>query len=135
MSLRLALAGLLLQASAASAACGVDVKPLAFGTIDVTETSEATGEVVVDCDEGASFSVAIDATGGKGRMTAASGGLAYELYQNAGRSIPWGSGSLERPSQASAGSPARLTIYGLIPRQPSTPPGSYLDQLTVTLSF
>jgi spore coat protein U-like protein len=29
----------------------------------------------------------------------------------------------------------RLTVYGIVPPQPGTPPGKYVDSLQVTLTF
>ena len=52
--------------------------------------------------------------------------------------IPWGDGqAIGGPvaGRSDGRTPARLTIYGLVPRQPGTPAGDYADSLVVTLSF
>ncbi len=65
--------------------------------------------------------------------------LAYLLFGDAGHTVPWGDGQAIGPPQdgraEGGGKPARLTVYGLIPPQPGTPPGSYADGLMVTLAF
>ncbi len=126
-----------------AAACSVEASPVAFGTIDVLALSRGTGEVVVRCDEPTAFSVGISpGTGGaEGRSMAGPDreALAYALFADAGYSIPWGDGQAIGPPRdgqsGGNGGPTRLTIHGLVPRQPGTPPGSYADTLQVTLGF
>jgi spore coat protein U-like protein len=64
--------------------------------------------------------------------------LAYLLFADPGHTIPWGDGQAIGPprgGRAEGGKPARLTVHGLVPPQPGTPPGSYADSLQVTLTF
>ena len=125
----------------ARAACQVNGDPVAFGTVDLSQRSTGTGRVVVSCDASTAFEVGINAPSGDGdrRMTGPGGAaLAYELYQDAARSVAWGEGGGSRPARAgnaSADEPATLTVYGAVPSQVGAPPGEYLAQLQVTLSF
>lgn len=133
---------LMLAAGPAAAGCDVAVKPVAFGSIDSMSQARSTGEVVVRCDAATAFSVGISPGrgGSNGRRMDGPGDarLDYGLFADAGYSIPWGDGAAiggTVPGRADAGTPARLTIYGIIPRQPGLPAGDYADILQVTLSF
>jgi spore coat protein U-like protein len=133
---------LALAARPASAACSVTVAPVAFGTINSMAQSRGTGEVVVRCDEPASFRVGLSPGrgGGDGRRMEGPGGarLDYGLFADPGYTIPWGDGqAIGNPmaGRSEGTGPVRLTIYGIIPRQPGLPAGEYGDSLQVTLSF
>ena len=129
-------------AAPAHATCSVELSPVAFGDVDVRTTSHGTGEVVVRCDEAASFEVAIGsggAAGGMRRMGGPGGSrLEYRLFADAARAVPWGDGgSLGAAVRGSSdgNGPRRLTIYGEIPRQTGVEAGTYLDTMQVTLTF
>lgn len=127
---------------AAAATCRVAVEPVTFGTINSMAQSRGTGEVVVRCDEPATFRVGLSPGGGSGdgrRMEGPGGArLDYFLFADPGYTIPWGDGqAIGNPVAGSSDGTAsvRLTIYGIIPRQPGVPTGEYGDSLQVTLSF
>jgi spore coat protein U-like protein len=129
-------------AAPAMAACSVEAEPVAFGVIDPQRQSRGTGEVVVRCDEAATFSVGLSAggSGGDTRRMQGRGGsrLDYYLFADPGYSISWGDGeALGNPVKGAADGarPARLTIYGIVPAQSRTDAGEYEDGLQVTLSF
>lgn len=142
---RAALAALLLApplavatAAPAGAACEVDANPVAFGTVDPTRRSTGTGRIVVTCDAATAFTVGLSDPGGTRRMSGpGSATLAYELYQDASRSLAWGEGGGRpaRSGNAPADERVELTVYGAVPSQSGVLPGEYLDQLQVTLSF
>lgn len=126
--------------SAAAAFCEIDVAPVAFGTIDVTADSTGTGMVTVDCDAPVDLRVGIAGSGkGTWEMTGpGSATLDYRLYQNAGRTVRWGNDDAHGAAHLCSSDGkrlTRLTIYGLIPAQPDTPPGTYTDSLQVTVTF
>lgn len=142
LALRTLLPALLLAAAPAQASCDVQLQGVAFGVIDVTRREESTGSVRVTCDRPQAFNVEIgggNVSGGQRRMQAAGAGfLRYELYADAGHTHVWGDGlTVGYPiGSASDGSKAQtFTIYGVIPSQPGTLPGTYLDAPLVTLSF
>lgn len=129
-------------AGPAQAMCSIELSPVTFGVVDLTRRSGGTGEVVVRCDVASSFAVAISpGHGGSGtrRMSGPGGSrLDYQLFSDAGRSVPWGDGTSEGPpvtSSSNGNGLRRLTIYGAVPAQPGATPGEYLDSLEVTLTF
>ena len=129
-------------AAPALGACSVEIEPVAFGVIDPQRQSRGTGEVVVRCDEAATFSVGLspgDAAGDARRMQGRGGSrLDYYLFSDAGHSIPWGDGeALGNPVRGAADgtAPQRLTIYGIVPAQARIDAGEYDDSLQVTLFF
>jgi len=133
--------GLQLTAGETLAACQVDTRPVAFGVIDVTRTTDGTGEIVLNCSTAANVEVALDSGAAPGQryMTGAKGGrLKFELYTDATRSTAWGDGSGNGATvtASNVGEEARrLTIYGRVPRQHPVPADAYTYPLTVVLSF
>lgn len=129
---------LALAAPPALATCRVEVRPLAFGDIDLGRRSFGKGEVVVRCERPTSFEVAI--LGGAERELVAPGGgrLRYRLYADPGYSRPWGDGGRTGATVAARNDgrrPTRLTIYGLVPPQSGVVVGRYQDQLAVSLRY
>lgn len=127
-----------LAAGPAAATCRVDVRPVAFGTIDLDRKSHGKGEVVVRCERPAVFEVAIQG-GAERELVAPSGArLRYRLYADPGHRRPWGDGGRTGATVRATSDgrrPVRLTVYGLIPRQPGRAEGQYVDQLAVTLRY
>lgn len=120
--------------------CDVDTRPVAFGNVDLARNSTGTGRVTIECGTAGQVTVEIAAaSGGARRMDGPKAAkLAYELYQDSGRNVRWGSGSGDgsaQPATVKADVPTNLTVYGVVPRQSGVPPGDYTDQLVVTLSF
>jgi spore coat protein U-like protein len=140
VTLGLALLAALIPAPAL-AVCGVQVQGVAFGTIDVMRREESTGSVRIICDQPVGFLVEIGGavSGGQRRMHAAGGGsLRYELYADAANTHVWGDGQTVGTPVGSASdgkTPLTITVYGVIPPQPGTLPGDYLDSPLITLSF
>ena len=137
----LAISGLVLDAGTAVAACQVDTRAVAFGVVDVTRTTDGTGEIVLNCSTAADVEVALDSGAAPGQryMTGPKGGrLKFELYTDATRATAWGdgSGSGATVTASNVGEEARrLTIYGRVPRQHPVPADAYTYPLTVVLSF
>jgi spore coat protein U-like protein len=68
--------------------------------------------------------------------------LHYNLYLDAARSLIWGNGQGETRLSVGTfnfpgGAPVSrdLPVYGRIPFQPAPPPGRYIDQIIVTVTF
>jgi spore coat protein U-like protein len=61
----------------------------------------------------------------------------YQLYRNAGRSEVWGDGNSGTVTVAGTGNgaPQAATIYGRVPAQITPNPGSYADQVVVTVTY
>ena len=127
--------------------CTIATAAVAFGAYDpvVTHASahlESTGTVTVTCTRGATATVALslgsNAVGAVRHLKDASGNvLAYELFQDAGRTAVWGdtpSGLLPigaAPSKA----PRDFTVYGRVPAGQDVPAGNYTDTVVATVNF
>lgn len=117
--------------------------PLDFnGTITVTCTaSSGTSPIVIALDVGSVIA------GGAGyaerKMAMQLNYLGFNLYTSAARTVVWGDGSagsqtVTAPaSLASSGGTASFTVYGRLRegQRRYSPPGSYLDVITVTLTY
>lgn len=134
-------AAVLLAPGPALAVCGIQLQGVSFGSIDVMRREESTGSVRVSCDEPVGFLVEIGggASGGERRMYAAGGAsLRYELYADPAKTHLWGDGQTVGSAvggSSDGATPQTFTIYGVIPSQPGTLPGVYMDSPLVTLSF
>lgn len=138
-----------LQAGAAvPAAVWLSVSPMNFGEIG-TGVYEATASITVRASKGITFRIALD--GGQHpsaglralRRLRGSDSLTYELWQDAGRSLPWGdagfAGSYPNGNPLPAigtGTPQRFTVYGHLYSIEGMPaPGLYADTVTVTVHY
>ena len=127
-------------------ACTIQAGDLNFGayaqaqvdgqsTITVTCTNTTAWEVALN--EGSS----VGATIGNRRMTGPGpSNLNYGLFTDAARSITWGDHPAlpgqNTVSGAGTGSAQALTVFGRIPAGQRTPrPGTFLDTITVTVTF
>lgn len=137
----LPIVALQLTAGPARAACQVDTVPVAFGIVDVTRTTDTTGEITLSCSITTDVEVALEGSSAPGQRSMAGPGgarLTYELYTDASRSQAWGDGggnSATRSANSVGEDTRRLTIYGRVPRQDAVPAGAYSDSLTVVVSF
>lgn len=141
MSVRglLALALALAAAPAGAASCIVDPQSVAFGSYDPLDAAplDSVGTIRVSCDSSASFSVALRGGGGSiddRRMTSGADALHYNLYSNAARTALWGDGNGAGDVSAT-GATVDLDVYGRIPARQNVPAGTYVDSVTVTVTF
>ena len=69
-------------------------------------------------------------------MTQASEQITYGLYQDSGRTQPWGD-SVGTNTAAGTGSglTQTFTVYGRVPAQNTPSPGTYADTVVVTVSY
>ncbi len=117
--------------------------PLAFGV--VTPGTQRDGSVTVSatCTLGTPYTLALDAGTGSGAtvasrlMTSGSDTLQYTLYQDAGRTTPWGDGTAGTSVRSSTGTglSQTFTVYGRVPSNATAPVGSYTDTITVTATY
>jgi len=128
---------------------GGTIAPIAFGEYDPVGTNastplDQTGDFQVRCNKNTNATLALDdglnASGGVRRMNDSVSGdfLNYALFQDAGRSIAWGSsiGVDTKAYVATTSSFSTQTIYGRIPAgQDAAAVGSYVDTVTITVSF
>lgn len=127
--------------------CTISTAPVAFGAYDpvvanATTALDSTGTVTVTCTKGAAATVGLSLgshSSGSTRQLAdgASNMLAYELFQDAGRTAVWGdSGSdLLSPGAAPSKAPRSFTVYGRITAGQDVPAGNYSDTVVATVNF
>jgi len=139
--LSLTLFAILLLPAPLQAGCTVDVRPLAFGVVDLGSINHARGTIVIQCDVETDVSVALTSGfGGSQRAMVGPNGarLVYEIFSSLQTLQVWGDGNgYGEPVQVhlQAGERRTLTAYGVVPAQPSVPEGTYSDQLIVVLTF
>lgn len=126
--------------------CTISTNAIAFGAYDpiVTNASadlDAAGSVVITCTKGATTTVGFD-TGANGsgstRRLASSGNyLAYELYQDSGRTTVWSNSGAGLLSVAAAPSKSARTIsvYARLSSGQDVPAGTYTDTIVATVNF
>ncbi len=127
--------------------CTITTSALTFSAYDpvvanATANSDGTGRVTVACTKGAAPSIGLGtgsaASGNTRRLSDGAGNfLAYDLYQDSGRSVSWttsGGGLLT--TQAAVSKAARdFTVYGRIAGNQDVPAGSYGDTVVATVNF
>lgn len=125
--------------AAPAMACTVTSSPLVFGEIDplVGQATDSVATLTVSCPETTSYSIAISSDIGGHAMSAGANTLAYELYSDASYSTVWGDGTGGTVTVEGMAGPLDSThdIYGRVPPQPATVPGTYADVLMVTISY
>ena len=161
---RTVLAGLMLLGTlgamdARASSCAVAVTPLAFGgyTSPGGPRVDSAASVVVTCTPTylllacnvaytLSLSSGLVGTPGNRQMASGAGRLHYSLTSDAARSTPWGDGGAGGGTVGGAISTGLLgllclqgtrahTVYGRIPANQSVPAGTYLDQVTLTITY
>ena len=128
------------------ATCSITTTPLAFPTYTGAQ-DDSTGSlsVTVTCTDTTPYTIGLDAGLGTGAtvttrtMTVGGVGatLNYALFQDAGRSIPWGNtpGTDTSASATGTGAAQLVTVYGRIPAGQLIAPGAYTDTITATVYY
>jgi len=137
----------MLVVTAVTRKCFVQTAPLDFGQYDpvqanATAALDAQNNMTVACTKGTVVTIGIDnganATGEVRRMAGgASSFLAYELYQDAGRTLRWGNvaGQLFDAGVAPSRDPRTFVIYGRVPGAQDVTEGTFQDTVVVTVNF
>ncbi|SAK75197.1 secreted pili protein involved in motility and biofilm formation [Caballeronia catudaia] len=126
--------------------CDISATPMRFGSTSLlNESLQATSRVTVTCVTGVDFFVDLDGGTTPGgsitqRKLLLEGGadtIDYQLYLGSSRAEIWGDGSngTVRWGAIGTGTAHSMTVYGLVPPQPSKTPGRYTDTITATVSF
>lgn len=154
----LAMAALLLAASPAARAatatttfnvsatvqtsCAVSAADLAFGTYDAASATDATATstVTVTCSLLTPYTISLDtgthAAGSTRRMGSGASRLSYEIYRDVTMSNIFGTVAASLGvSGIGTGAAVPTVIYGKIPKNQAVIPGSYSDQVTVTVDY
>jgi spore coat protein U-like protein len=119
--------------------CQVSATDLDFGTRNTPLAQvDSTSTVTVRCTNSTDFEVGLNGglTGNR-EMTNGTDQVAYELYQDAARSVDWGNtpGTLQTGIGLGTGSAINLTVYGRVFANPTAEAGSYSDTVTVEVTF
>ncbi|PQZ25316.1 Csu type fimbrial protein [Ochrobactrum vermis] len=125
-----------------AANCLIATQDVDFGSVGVlTSNVDTTGRVSVTCTPGTNYTVGLS-NGNTGtsptarRMTLASQGITYGLFQDSGRSQPWGNtAGTNTIAGTGTGTAKNLTVYGRVPPQTTPGPGVYSDVVVVTVVY
>ena len=126
--------------------CSISTTAVAFGSYDPIVANAAspldnTGTVVVACTKGAGTRIDLglgsNASGSTRRMQGGTDFLTYELYQDAGRAIVWGSGvgAGEIITPALSKAPRTFTVYGRVAAAQDVGAAAYIDTVVATINF
>lgn len=126
--------------------CSITTTPVSFGSYDPVVAQAASpldgsGSVSVTCTKGAGTRIDLGLgshpSGTTRRMQGGSDFLAYELYQNAGRTVAWRSGPTAGQTIATAPNknPRTFVVHGRVPAGQDVAAGSYNDTVLATINF
>lgn len=125
-----------------STSCSVSAADLAFGSYDASSASDtvATSTISVTCSLLTPYSISLNngsyASGSTRRLGSGASRLTYEIYRDVGMSGVFGTvAGLLGVSGIGTGFAVPTTIYGRIPKNQAVAPGSYSDQITVTVDY
>ena len=124
--------------------CTVTASTLNFGASVglLTSAVPATTTLGVQCSNGTPYNVGLDAglNGGGNinarKMVQGADSIAYQLYQNSGRTTVWGNTvGTNTIAGTGTGNSQSLTVYGNVPAQATPPAATYNDTITVTVTY
>jgi spore coat protein U-like protein len=123
--------------------CNVSASALNFGSSGLLSSSiNATSTLTVDCTSGSAYNVGFDAGTATGatvtsrKMTNGTAAVNDALYSNAARTTNWGNTvGTDTVSGTGTGASQSYTVYGSVPAQTTPSPGTYIDTITVTVTY
>ena len=122
--------------------CSVSATTLGFGNYSPASTLDSAADLTVYCTVGTAYSVSLGGgqymSGGSRRMLGGSGNhLSYGLFADSARQTPWGDGTAlgARRSGTGSGATQTLPVYGRIGPNQYVRPGSYSDNVQVTVEY
>jgi spore coat protein U-like protein len=126
---------------AAAQSCSATASGVVFGNY-TGSTVDVAGTITVTCTSGTAYSIGLDAGTTPGskitnrQMTGASGPkLAYQLFNDAARTINWGNTSgTNWVTGTGTGNAQLYTIYAQIPASQKSGSGSYMDTITASIT-
>jgi len=125
------------------AGCGITASPLAFGAYTGVQTDVETS-LSVNCTNTTAYSVGLGAGTSGGTATARQMQMTgtpaiklfYALYSDLARTINWGdTGGTGLPTGTGSGSAQVIPVYGRMAAGQLSPPGTYADTITATVTF
>ena len=111
---------------------------LDFGTVGLLNSNVDTSmNFTVQCTNGVNYTIAMDDgannSGSINRMKNGTEFVQYEIYQDAARSTVWDATSTK--TGVGNGDPQTHTVYGRVPPQTTPSAGTYVDTVTITVSY
>jgi spore coat protein U-like protein len=92
----------------------------------------------LQCTTGTNYTVALDEganpQGTQRRMANNGNFITYNLYQDAGRTVPWGAGT-SALAGVGDGNNQEVVVFARVPAQTTPAAGTYLDTVQVTVSW
>ncbi|MGQ0564653.1 MAG: Csu type fimbrial protein [Gemmobacter sp.] len=127
-----------------ASSCQVTTGALDFGNIgaNVAAHVDASATIEVRCTAGTAYRVSLGPGGGQGvtgpttrRMRNLLFALIYGLYQDPGRSMPWGDTMGDSVTGTAAGATQVFTVFGRIFAGQQAAVGVYPDSVVVTIAY
>ena len=122
--------------------CTVAATDLAFGTIGLVSSNvDSTSTLTITCTPTTAYTVGLDAGNVSGStvdnrlMGSGSSTLRYQLYSDTARTQIWRDAVDSTVGGTGSGVAQTLTVYGRIPTQTTPAVGSYLAQVTATITY
>jgi spore coat protein U-like protein len=124
------------------ATCTVAATPLDFGTVGLMSGAlSASATLSVTCPPGLPYTIGLD--GGLAQasnpvarqMRGPTGTVAYALYRNSARTLPWGNLAGQTLGGTGSGAVQSVPVYGAVPQQDLPGPGEYTDTVVVTVTY
>jgi spore coat protein U-like protein len=123
------------------ATCSLTAAPLSFGSYNGSQL-DASSAFSVSCTNATPYTIALDVGAGTGatignrKMTGPGATLNYTLYQDSAHAAVWGQTiGTDTIANAGNGGAQTLNVYGRIPANQLTSPGSYADTITATIAY
>ena len=121
----------------------VSAGDLDFGSAGVLASNvDATATLSVQCTNSTTYDIGLNAGLGTGadtttrRMMDGAEFVDYQLFSDSGRATNWGNSvGTDTVSDTGDGAAQDHTIYGRVPVQSTPSAGTYLDTVTVTVTF
>jgi spore coat protein U domain-containing protein, fimbrial subunit CupE1/2/3/6 len=126
-----------------SSNCTIGATAISFGSQGILSSNkDAQGTLSVQCTTNLPYAVSLDGgTSGatnptQRKMTFSTSNVIYGIYQDAARSLPWGSSSgVNTVSGTGTGLTQTLTVYGRVAPQTTPSPGTYSDTIVATVTY
>ncbi|KND57825.1 Sigma-fimbriae tip adhesin [Candidatus Burkholderia verschuerenii] len=126
--------------------CTINASNINFGVSGLLKSAIVSNRTIsVACTNNAAYSVALSAGSGSGatvanRTMTRSGGseqVKYQLYQDSSLTKPWGEGTSGTSAYAGVGSGStqNIPVYGRVPAQTTSTPGSYIDTVIAMITY
>lgn len=122
--------------------CTVAGTDLAFGNLGLLSSNvDSTSTITITCTPTTAFTIGLDAGNVTGStvdtrlMSSGASTMRYQLYSDTARSQIWRDAADTTVGGTGSGNAQTLTVYGRIPPQTTPAVGSYLAQVTATITY